>query len=434
MAKNITVNISGVSSFVPAEEVMAAAAKSSVHLDTLVSRTGEGSEFLGWIDLPADIVPELEKMEACATRLRRETDTTVVIGIGGSYLGSRAVLEALADTFGPYHKEPGHQVIFAGQNLCSDYMHELLALLNNRNYSIIVISKSGTTTEPAVAFRLLKAHLESAVGRETAAKRIVAITDASRGALKKVATSEGYETFVIPDDVGGRYSVLTAVGLLPIAVAGINICEFVNGAADMALLTNKQHNPEKNPALVYAAVRNLLHDIGKSTEIMVNYTPKLHYIAEWWKQLYGESEGKVGKGIFPASVDNTSDLHSMGQYIQEGKRNLFETVLSVSKSRNEIIIPSTAGNEDNLNFLAGKTLAFVNQSAEQGTREAHIEGGVPNITIEIPELNEYYLGQLLYFFEIACGVSGYILGVNPFDQPGVEAYKKKMFSLLGKPV
>lgn len=434
MAKNISVNISGVSLFVPAEEIMASAAKASVHLDTLVSRTGEGSEFLGWIGLPADIVPELEKIEACAARLRKETDTTVVIGIGGSYLGSRAVLEALTDSFGPYHREPRHQVIFAGQNLCSDYMHELLTLLNNRNYSIIVISKSGTTTEPAVAFRLLKAHLESAVGRETAAKRIVAITDASRGALKKVATSEGYETFVIPDDVGGRYSVLTAVGLLPIAAAGINIREFVNGAADMALLTNKQHNPEINPALVYAAVRNLLHDIGKSTEIMVNYTPKLHYIAEWWKQLYGESEGKVGKGIFPASVDNTSDLHSMGQYIQEGKRNLFETVLSVSKSRNEIFIPSTAGNEDNLNFLAGKTLSFVNQSAEQGTREAHIEGDVPNITIEIPELNEYYLGQLLYFFEIACGVSGYILGVNPFDQPGVEAYKKKMFSLLGKPV
>jgi glucose-6-phosphate isomerase len=272
------------------------------------------------------------------------------------------------------------------------------------------------------------------VGREEASKRIVAITDASRGALKKVATAEGYETFVIPDDVGGRYSVFTAVGLLPLATAGIDIRDLVRGAAVMASLTNKQHNPEVNPALLYAAARNLLHNMGKSTEILVNYTPKLQYLAEWWKQLYGESEGKIGRGIFPASVNNTSDLHSMGQYIQEGERNLFETVLSISRSRHEVLIPSVPGNEDNLNFLAGKSLKFVNKAAEQGTREAHIEGGVPNLTIEIPILNEFYLGQLLYFFEIACGVSGYILGVNPFDQPGVEAYKKKMFSLLGKPV
>lgn len=433
MKNSIAVNIDGLMAFIPAEEVMAAAAKASLHLDTLVNGTGAGSEFLGWVSLPFDIQPDLKKIQVCAERLRRLSDTTVVVGIGGSYLGSKAVIEALSNYFGAHHKDPGHQVLFAGQNLCSDYMHELINLLDERNYSIIVISKSGTTTEPAVAFRILKAHLEAKRGKKEAAERIVAITDSSKGALKKVALREGYETFDIPDNVGGRYSVLTAVGLLPVAVAGIRIEEFVQGATHMATLTNRQHNPELNPALVYAAARNLVHNMGKNTEILVNYTPKLHYIAEWWKQLYGESEGKVGKGIFPASVNNTSDLHSMGQYIQEGERNLFETVLSVAIARNKIVIPSTTDNEDNLNFLAGKTLAFVNRSAEQGTREAHIEGGVPNISIEIPELNEFYLGQLMYFFEIACAISGYILGVNPFDQPGVEAYKKKMFSILGKP-
>jgi glucose-6-phosphate isomerase len=434
MKKNISVNISGLSAFLPAEEIMAAGVRASVHLDALVNGTGEGNDFLGWITLPADIMNELDRIEACALRLRKTTDTTVVIGIGGSYLGSRAVMEAVGDYFSPGRSKRTHQVLFAGQNLCSDYIHELLTLLDERNYSIITVSKSGTTTEPAVAFRLLKAHLEAKVGRKAASERIVAVTDASRGALKRVATIEGYETFSIPDDVGGRYSVLTAVGLLPLAVAGADIRELVKGAADMADLTNRQHNPENNPSLVYAAARNLLLNLGKRTEIMVNYTPKLHYMAEWWKQLYGESEGKTGKGIFPASVDNTSDLHSMGQYIQEGERHLFETVLSVGKTRHSVVIPTNDGNEDNLNFLAGKTVDFINRAAEAGTQQAHIEGNVPNITVEIPELNEYYLGQLIYFFELACGISGYILGVNPFDQPGVEAYKKKMFSLLGKPV
>ncbi len=433
MEKKLTVEIEGLSDFIPPEEIMAYAARSSMHLDELSSGTGKGNDFLGWINLPRTIIPELGKIEACASRLRTLTEATVVIGIGGSYLGSRAIIEALSDSFAACAKG-GHKVLFAGQNLCSDYMSELLSLLDNLNYSIIVISKSGTTTEPAVAFRLLKAHLEAAVGKESASQRIVAVTDRSRGALRKMADTEGYETFTIPDDVGGRYSVLTSVGLLPLAVAGIDIHELVNGAASMHSTTVHNHDPGTNPALIYAAARNLLYREGKKIEIMVNYTPKLHFVAEWWKQLYGESEGKEGKGIFPASVDNTSDLHSMGQYIQEGERHIFETVLSVIKSRKKILIPSTPGDEDNLNFLAGKTVAFVNEAAERGTRKAHIEGGVPNIRIGIPELNEFSLGELMFMFEIACGISGYLLDVNPFDQPGVEAYKKAMFSLLGKPV
>lgn len=433
MKKSVAVSIDELKPFLPAEEILAEAARYALHLETLRTGTGEGNDFLGWITLPYDIHDQLGKIEDCATRLRTISDTTVVIGIGGSYLGSRAVIETLGDTFAAYRNKRGHQVLFAGQNLCSDYMHELLTLLDERDYSVIVISKSGTTTEPAVAFRLIREHLEARKGREEAARRIVAITDASRGALKKVASVEGYETFDIPDNVGGRYSVLTAVGLLPIAVAGIDIRNFVAGSADMASMTVENHDPGTNPALIYAAARNLLYRSGKNTEIMVNYTPRLHFIAEWWKQLYGESEGKEGKGIFPASVDNTSDLHSMGQYIQEGERRLFETVLSVEATNHKVKVPYSEGNEDNLNFLAGKTLSFINDAAEEGTMQAHTEGGVPCVRITIPELSGYYLGQLLYLFEIACGVSGYALGVNPFDQPGVEAYKKKMFRLLGKP-
>lgn len=432
MNRNLTLNIDGLSNFIPMEEVIAAATRSTLHLDVLRNGTGEGNDFLGWLTLPEDIAQDLGRIEACAARLRDISDTTVVIGIGGSYLGSKAVIEALSSSFSSC--APGeHQVLFAGQNLCSEYMIDLLKLLDDRNYTIIVISKSGTTTEPAVAFRLLRAHLESKVGAKEASSRIVAVTDSEKGALKSMSVKEGFETFVIPDNVGGRYSVLTPVGLLPVAVSGFNIREFVKGSADMQSLTIANHDPCSNPALLYAAARNMLYQAGKSIEIMVNYSPRLHYISEWWKQLYGESEGKGGRGIFPASVDNTTDLHSLGQYIQDGERRLFETVIAVASSAREIIIPLSEGDEDNLNFLAGKKLSFINSSAEQGTREAHIEGGVPNMTIEVPRLDEYYIGQLLYFFEIACGVSGYILGVNPFDQPGVEAYKKKMFSILGKP-
>ena len=432
MDRNLTLSIDGLSSFIPLEEAIAAASRATLHLDTLRKGTGEGNDYLGWLTLPSDIANELDRIEECASRLRQISDTTVVVGIGGSYLGSKAVIEALSDSFSSFRKVKGHQVLFAGQNLCSEYINDLLKLLDERNYTIVVISKSGTTTEPAVAFRLLKAHLEARVGAKEASARIVAITDSEKGALRTMALKEGYEVFVIPDNVGGRYSVLTPVGLLPVAIAGLNIRELVRGSADMKALTIANHDPCTNPALLYAAARNLLYSSGKSIEVMVNYTPRLHYISEWWKQLYGESEGKQGKGIFPASVDNTTDLHSMGQYIQDGERRLFETVISVSAVSSEVQIPLTDGNEDNLNFLAGKTLSFINSSAEKGTREAHIEGGVPNMTIELPGLNEYYLGQLLYFFEIACGVSGYILVVNPFDQPGVEAYKQKMFRLLGK--
>lgn len=433
MKDKLTLSINGLAPFIPMEEMIAAAVKSARHLDNLRNGTGEGNDFLGWLTLPEDIAADLESIEVCASRLREISDTTVVIGIGGSYLGSKAVIEALTDSFATLRFKREHQVLFAGQNLCSEYMHSLLKLLDERNYTIIVISKSGTTTEPAVAFRLLRSHLESKVGAEEAAARIVAVTDRERGALKKMADKEGYETFVIPDNVGGRYSVLTPVGLLPVAVAGFNIRELVGGSADMKALTIANHDPCSNPALLYATARNLLYQQGKNIEIMVNYTPRLHNISEWWKQLFGESEGKEGKGIFPASVDNTTDLHSMGQYIQDGERRLFETVISVASSAREMIIPSTEGDEDNLNYLAGKTLSFINSSAEEGTREAHIEGGVPNLKIEVPGLNEYYLGQLLYFFEIACGISGYILGVNPFDQPGVEAYKEKMFKRLCRP-
>jgi glucose-6-phosphate isomerase len=433
MNDKLTLSIDGLAPFIPLEEVIAAATKSVLHLDSLEKGNGEGSDFLGWLTLPEDIAEELESIELCASRLRAISDTTVVIGIGGSFLGSKAVIEALTDSFATLRLKREHQVLFAGQNLCSEYMHSLLKLLDERNYTIIVISKSGTTTEPAVAFRILRAHLENKVGAEEAARRIVAVTDRERGALKKMADKEGYETFVIPDNVGGRYSVLTPVGLLPVAVAGLNIRELVRGSADMKALTIANHDPCSNPALLYATARNLLYQEGKNIEIMVNYSPRLHNISEWWKQLFGESEGKGGRGIFPASVDNTTDLHSMGQYIQDGERRLFETVITIASSAREMIMPSTEGDEDNLNYLAGKTLSFINSSAEQGTREAHIEGGVPNLTIEIPVLNEYFLGQLIYFFEIACGISGYILGVNPFDQPGVEAYKNKMFKLLGKP-
>ncbi len=401
----------------------------------LHDKTGKGNDFLGWVNLPSSITEaELADIELTAARLKaKKIDVLVVIGIGGSYLGAKAVIDALSDSFAPMKPAANPVVIFAGQNISEDYLYELRDLLKVKDYALVVISKSGTTTEPAIAFRLLKNDMEEKYGKAEAIDRIIAVTDASKGALRKLATSEGYKTYVIPDDVGGRYSVLTPVGLIAISAAGFDIRSLVKGAVDMEHQTAPEVRFEENLATLYAAIRNELYRKGYIVEIMVNYNPKLHFFAEWWKQLYGESEGKEGKGIFPASVDFTSDLHSMGQYIQEGERKLFETVLSVDSPDRNIEIPVDPDNLDGLNFLAGKRLDEVNKMAELGTAIAHVDGGVPNLLISIPKLNEYYLGQLIYFFEKACGISGYTLGVNPFDQPGVEAYKKNMFALLGKP-
>ena len=433
MKENLTINLKNTSGFISHEEVVALAQLSSRHLDSLNAGTGPGNDFLGWLSLPDDILPQLDKIEKCAHHLRSVSDTTVVIGIGGSYLGSRAVIEALSHSFSPLLKSKHHDIIFAGQNICEDYMSDLLEILDGRNYSIIAVSKSGTTTEPAIAFRILKDHLERKLGKPVAADRIIAITDEKRGALRSMAETNGYETFVIPDNVGGRYSVLTPVGLLPIAISGIDIRAIVKGAKAMEELTRHNKNGASNPALLYASARNLLLQGGKQIEIMVGFTPKLHFMSEWWKQLYGESEGKDGKGIFPASVDMTTDLHSLGQYIQDGQRMLFETMLSVKNPVKKLTIPLEKDDSDQLNYIAGKRLSEVNYNAELGTAIAHNDGNVPIINISIPQLDEYYTGQMIYFFELACAISGYILDVNPFDQPGVEAYKKNMFALLNKP-
>lgn len=431
--ENLSISLKNCSNFISIEEILAYGQLSARHLDTLTEGTGAGSDFLGWIKLPEDINPQLDRIEKTAKHLRSVSDTTVIIGIGGSYLGARAVIEALSHTFSPILKKKHHDVIFAGQNIDEDYLADLIELLDERNYSIIVISKSGTTTEPAIAFRILKDHLERKVGKPAAAERIIAITDEKKGALRVMAETNGYETFVIPDNVGGRFSVLTPVGLLPIAVAGFDIKTLVKGAASMQQLTVSNKNASSNPSLLYAAARNLMLQNGKSIEILVNFSPRLHFMSEWWKQLYGESEGKDGKGIFPASVDMTTDLHSMGQYIQDGQRILFETIISVKNSGKTITIPKEKEDSDQLNYLAGKRLSEVNHNAEAGTIIAHNDGGVPIINVTIPSVNEHYLGQLIYFFELACGISGYMLDVNPFDQPGVEAYKKNMFALLNKP-
>ena len=433
MKEKLAVNLNNARAFVPFEEVLALANQSVRHLESLNAGTGAGNDFLGWLTLPDDIQIQIDKIEKVAERLKSISDVTVVIGIGGSYLGARAVKEACAHSFSPYLKKNAHEVLFAGQNICEDYLSELTEALDEINYSIIIISKSGTTTEPAIAFRILKEHLEKKVGKKEAAERIVAITDEKKGALRLLADANGYETFAIADNVGGRYSVLSPVGLLPIAVSGLNIKALIEGAKQMDLITRKNKDAATNPALLYASARNLLLQSGKSVEIMVGFTPKLHFLAEWWKQLYGESEGKEGKGIFPAAVDLTTDLHSLGQYIQDGQRMLFETMILVKNPSRTITIPSTPDDADQLNFLAGKRLSEVNKNAENGTILAHNDGNVPVIKIEIPTLDEYYLGQLIYFFEIACGISGYILDVNPFDQPGVEAYKNNMFALLNKP-
>ena len=394
---------------------------------TLESGSGAGNDFLGWLHLPSSIDDRLLRdIEGSAANLRRNSEYVICIGIGGSYLGAKAVIEALSDHFAAYKSGNGPKVLFAGSNIGEDYLYDLMDLVRGHKFGIIVISKSGTTTEPAIAFRLFKEMLEKQEGKEFAQGNIVAITDARRGALLRLSLEEGYGTFVIPDDVGGRFSVLTPVGLLPIAVAGFDIRALLEGAIEMEKDGDEQ-------VLNYAIARNALYQQGKKVEILANFTPRLHFIAEWWKQLYGESEGKGHKGIFPASVDFTTDLHSMGQWIQDGERTIFETVLSVGDQQHEVIIPTDAEDLDGLNYIAGKNVDYVNKMAELGTRLAHIDGGVPNLLITIPAVTERYLGQLIYFFEKACGVSGYMLGVNPFDQPGVEAYKKNMFALLEKP-
>ena len=394
---------------------------------TLESGNGAGNDFLGWLHLPSSIdEQQLQEIEKCAAVLRQECEYVITIGIGGSYLGAKAIIEALSDHFAAYKAGNGPKVLFAGNNIGEDYLYDLMDLVKGHKFGIIVISKSGTTTEPAIAFRLFKEMLEQQEGKAFAQRNIVAVTDARRGALRNLATQEGYATFVIPDNVGGRFSVLTPVGLLPIAVAGFDIRALVAGAVEM-----EQNGDEQ--VMNYAIARNALYQSGKKIEILVNFTPRLHFLAEWWKQLYGESEGKQHKGIFPASVDFTTDLHSMGQMIQDGERTIFETVLSVGDQQHEVIIPTDEADLDGLNYIAGKNVDYVNKMAELGTRLAHIDGGVPNLLITIPAVTERYMGQLIYFFEKACGVSGYMLGVNPFDQPGVEAYKKNMFALLEKP-
>ena len=424
----IQVNIKDVLQTVSKADIEALQGAARASLAKLTDGTGLGADFLGWVKLPTT-TPDalLDDITATAASLRENCDVVVCIGIGGSYLGAKAVLEARGNAMGVAN---GPQILFAGQNIGEDYLFELQEYLRGKRFGIIVISKSGTTTEPAIAFRLLKAQLEEQAGREAAGKLIVAITDAKRGALRSLATTEGYKTYVIDDNVGGRFSVLSPVGLLPIAVGGYDIKALMAGARAMeeGTLTGADTS-----ALLYAETRNALYRAGKKIEILVNYNPKLHYFGEWWKQLYGESEGKDHKGIFPAAVDNTTDLHSMGQWIQDGERTIFETVISVERQRHEVRIPTDAENLDGLNYLAGKRVDEVNKMAELGTRIAHVDGGVPNMQILLPALEEQYLGQLIYFFEAACGISGYILEVNPFNQPGVEDYKRNMFALLEKP-
>ncbi|MBP5136888.1 MAG: glucose-6-phosphate isomerase [Paludibacteraceae bacterium] len=432
--KNITLSVEKVLGFIPQEKINSCADAVAKAQEALENGTGKGNDFLGWLHLPSSITDaDLKDLEDTAKGLRESCEAVVVAGIGGSYLGAKAVIEALQSSFEWLKDKKGPVMLFAGNNISEDYLAELLDLLKGKKFGIINISKSGTTTETALTFRLLKTLLEQQVGKDEARKRIVAITDSSKGALRKLSTQEGYKTFVIPDNVGGRFSVLTPVGLLPIAVAGFDIRALVAGAVEMENKCCKCVKFEENPAAVYAATRNLLYKDGKKIEILVNYHPKLHFLAEWWKQLYGESEGKDKKGLFPASVDFTTDLHSMGQWIQDGERIIYETVISVETPAKKLEFPSDAENLDGLNFLAGKRIDEVNKMAELGTQIAHVDGGVPNIHISVPELSEAYIGQLIYFFEKACGISGYLLGVNPFDQPGVEAYKKNMFALLEKP-
>ena len=432
----VTFDYSKATSFIGAHEVDFMKKTVCDARDVLVSKTGAGNDFLGWIDLPVDYdKEEFARIKKAAAKIQSDSDVLLVIGIGGSYLGARAAIEFLRHSFynsvsKEIRKTP--EIYFVGNSISSTYIKHLIDVIGDRDFSINMISKSGTTTEPAIAFRVFKEMMEKKYGKEEAAKRIYATTDRAKGSLKGLATEEGYESFVVPDDVGGRFSVLTAVGLLPIAVSGADIDKLMEGAAEGRRLALETEY-EKNDALLYAAIRNILLRKGKSVEILANYEPSVHYVSEWWKQLYGESEGKDQKGIFPASVDLTTDLHSMGQFIQDGARIMFETVINIEKSREEIIINEEPVDLDGLNYLAGKSVDFVNKSAMNGTILAHTDGQVPNLMVNVPEVDEFYLGQLFYFFEFACGVSGYLLGVNPFNQPGVESYKKNMFALLGKP-
>ena len=432
--KNIALNIDKTAGFIAEGAVKAYAPRVQQALEMLENGNGLGNDFLGWLHLPSSITEEhLNDIQTTADTLRELCDVVVVAGIGGSYLGARAVIEALSNNFHCYLKGNNPAIIYAGHNISEDYLFELTEFLKDKKFGVINISKSGTTTETALAFRLLKKQCEDQRGIEVARKVIVAVTDAKRGAARTTADNEGYKSFIIPDNVGGRFSVLTPVGLLPIAIAGFDIKALVKGAADMEAATAPEVPFEENIAAVYAATRNALYADGKKIEILVNYQPKLHYVSEWWKQLYGESEGKENKGIFPASVDFSTDLHSMGQWIQQGERTIFETVISVENTNHSLVVPTDEKNLDGLNFLAGKHVDEVNKMAELGTLLAHVDGGVPNLRIVMPKLDEYYIGQLLYFFEKGCGISGYVLGVNPFDQPGVEDYKRNMFALLGKP-
>ena len=434
--KNISLDITKAAQFLSKGTVEAYEPQVNAAREALEKGTCPGNDFLGWLHLPSSVTPDfLNEIKSVAQTLREKCEVVVVAGIGGSYLGARAVIEALGNSFAwLVNDKKNPAILFAGNNIGEDYLAELTAFLKGKKFGVINISKSGTTTETALTFRLLKKQCEEQRGKAEAKDVIVAITDAHKGAARAAATKEGYKTFVIPDNVGGRFSVLTPVGLLPIAVAGFDIDALINGATDMEKATALDVPFSQNPAAIYAAVRNALYSqAGKKIEILVNYQPKLHFMSEWWKQLYGESEGKEGKGIFPASCDFTTDLHSMGQWIQEGERSIFETVVSVEAPNETVLFPNDDENLDGLNFLAGKRVDEVNKMAELGTRMAHVDGGVPNIRISVPQLNEYYIGQLIYFFEIGCGISGNVLGVNPFNQPGVEAYKKNMFALLNKP-
>ncbi|MDD6889201.1 MAG: glucose-6-phosphate isomerase [Bacteroidales bacterium] len=432
MRNMIKVNVKDVLATVSEATIKSYDKAAAEAIEKLHNGTGAGNDFLGWVNLPSTTPASLiEDIENVAKSLRESCEVVIAIGIGGSYLGAKAVIEALSDSFAAYRQGNGPKVLFAGQNIGEDYLYELQDYLKGKKFGIIVISKSGTTTEPAIAFRMLKEQLEASLGKAEASKRIIAITDARRGALRQLATEEGYKTFVIEDNVGGRFSVLTPVGLLPIAVAGFDIKALVAGAVEMEKATTVAD--DTNPSFLYATTRNALYNAGKKIEILVNYNPKLHFFAEWWKQLYGESEGKDHKGIFPAAVDNSTDLHSMGQWIQDGERSIFETVITVENQKHTLTIPSDDANLDGLNYIAGKRVDQVNKMAELGTRIAHVDGGVPNLLISIPALEERYLGQLIYFFEKGCGISGYILDVNPFNQPGVEDYKRNMFALLEKP-
>ena len=436
MSKKVAFDYSKAAPFISANEMELMKKLTLDAKELLVSKTGAGNDFLGWINLPVDYdKEEFARIKKAAEKIQNDSEVLLVVGIGGSYLGARAAIEFLRHSFynvvdKSIRKTP--EIYFVGNSISSTYLKHLIQVIGDRDFSINMISKSGTTTEPAIAFRVLKKMAEEKYGKEGAAKRIYATTDKARGSLKGLATEEGYETFVLPDDIGGRFSVLTAVGLLPIAVSGADIDKLMEGAASgrERALNNAF---EENDALLYAAARNILLRKGKQIEILANYEPSVHFVSEWWKQLYGESEGKDQKGIFPASVDLTTDLHSMGQFIQDGSRNIFETIINIETSREEIIIEEEPVDLDGLNYLTGKTVDFVNKSAMNGTILAHTDGQVPNFLVNVPEVNEFYLGELFYFFEFACGVSGYILGVNPFNQPGVESYKKNMFALLGKP-